>query len=674
MAIENINNKTDGLYDDILPQTQIKTIFRPCPNEFFLGATIANELLEVDPTVPVMANIGPFGRDALKGAGPTFDDANDIPVLGFHDRSAVLGESAHYPNFLRTVPAIYEDGYAVASLISKYFHWEKVSVFSSLTDYSSGSLLTFSHRARSLGIRILSSHVLRNGLDDFSDLIHSAKRSGSRIFVIFLDPSKAKRLIEQGIELKLFTSETQIIGGEEISTLSSWTSMNLSSSTLNSLLRGIIGVTFRKTASSGPLLDTFLENWRNHEPTNGFIDSNGTSVCNAAMDSYGSSYLYQFYPNSTSRNPVCAGVDYSSYSSTFSDLLQEAIYAYDSTVSVAVGLHHLVHGANNNQPTPTDLYSALLHDVSFEGLTGKVSFSTEMETDLFNIGGRATEILYDIVNYIESEQAFVPILQWHSEDGFTSCEGFREYRVDNPCHQFEFQTKGTPSDSPPPEVKEMPPSNQLVLRILSGVGLFSCAVVVLIISLFSSRRLVKMSQPALANVKKFGIFLGFVRVLLASFEVSSGVCTSILWLEHLSFQLIFATVTVRCWRVYLVAASMKRMKVTDRRCLILILGCVLLMALLLAIYTSIWGGDNVILATVTENQFEYIQERVCYHASPSFVFVLNALDLLVLCTGLAFCWLIRNVNSAVSNTPALVEGLMTLSLPPSFIVDSLSLC
>jgi hypothetical protein len=195
------------------------------------------------------------------------------------------------------------------------------------------------------------------------------------------------------------------------------------------------------------------------------------------MDSYGCAYLYQFYPNTTFTNPVCAGVDYSSTSSSgFSERLQEVIYAYDATVSAALGLHELVFVANNHQPTPSDLYPSLLHNVSFEGLTGRISFSAEMETDLFNIGGRATELWYDIVNYIDSEQAFVPVLQWHSENRFTPCGEMREYRADNPCHKFEFQTNGVPSDSPPTEVKEMTSWQNLVLIIISAIGFFSCVV------------------------------------------------------------------------------------------------------------------------------------------------------------------------------------------------------
>jgi len=56
------------------------------------------------------------------------------------------------------------------------------------------------------------------------------------------------------------------------------------------------------------------------------------------------------------------------------------------------------------------------------------------EVDSFNIGGRATDILYEIVNFVPPSiinpddpqsvswnDALPTILLWHSEEGFTPC-------------------------------------------------------------------------------------------------------------------------------------------------------------------------------------------------------------------------------------------------------------
>lgn len=665
MAIDQINNKTDGIYDNILPSTQLKTIFRPCENKFFLGATEAHSLLEVDPLHDVMANIGPFGNYTLQGAVPTFQEANKIPVLGFRDRSAVLGYSRFYPNFLRAVPGIYTDGYAIAMLVSQYFRWDKVTVFSCMTDSSRGSMTTFSHWATTLGIHILSTQTLENSRVDMTNAILSAKRTGARIIILFLDPGRAKMVIEQGLKLNLLTANTQIIGGEELVTASTWSSMNLSSSVLDTLLAGVIGVRYHRYSPSSSLKDKFLHHWVHHHPTDGDVDANGNPVCDTRMDSYNSSYLHQYYPfNNHSSTPVCAGTDYSAFSnhSNISDHLLEAMYAYDATLSVAMGLHHLVYFENKTTITPADLHDTLLYDVSFVGLTGLVSYSTEMVGDEFDVGGRSSEILYDIVNYVAStdsdgEIAFRPVLEWHSELGFTPCGEINYYQPDNPCHHFTFQTVdgSVPSDSPSKEIQEMSTSHRSVLRVLSAVGIISSIFVFIVIYSYYSRRLVKISQPLLANFKKSGIFIGFIRVLVSSFEVTPTLCNTQLWLEHLAFQLIFLTISVRCWRVYLVTASFKKIKITDYQCLKLIVtGLVGIVVLL--IVNTILDTARVNYVTVTKNQFEYIQQPVCVYPSDNMIIVMYSYDLLILSVGLFYCWLIRKVGTAVSNTPALVEG------------------
>jgi hypothetical protein len=652
MAIENINNKTDGIYDDVLPQTQLKTIFRSSENKFYLGATNAKSLLQV-PSTPVMANIGPFGDATLRGAVPTFHEANHIPVFGFRDRSAPLANKNYFPNFLRTIPGLFVDGRAIASLISKYFRWDKVTVFSSLSESSQGSSLSFSHYASQFKINILSSHVLPNNQVDLSEMILSAKKAGSRIFVLFLDPESAKAVIEQGTQLKLFTDNTQIIGGEELSTHSSWDSMNLPPETITALLKGVIGVRLHRYSPPSHLQDQFLEKWRTHRSTNGEMDGNGVLVCDDQMDSYNSSYLHQ-YSVDKNATPICAGLNYSSYSASvnLTNELLPVMYAYDAIVSVAMGLHHLIYSANNTQPTPFDLHHTLLYNVSFTGLTGEVSFATTMSEDMFNVGGRETGILYDIVNY--ASDSFVSVLQWHSEEGFPACDGIPYFKNSNPCHQFVFQSQHPPTDSPLPQIVQMPPSFQLILRILSVMGIIFSILVALVIYTYYSRRLVKISQPLLANFKKFGIFVGFVRVLVASFNLTQGTCISILWLEHIAFQMIFTTISVRCWRVYLVTGSLKRVKVTDRQCMMIILANIAFVALLLTamMFTE---EPELQVVTVIKNQQEYVQEHSCRTSSP-LIAVIATYDLLVLVTGLWFCWLIRKVGSTVSNTPALIEG------------------
>lgn len=164
-----------------------------------------------------------------------------------------------------------------------------------------------------------------------------------------------------------------------------------------------------------------------------------------------------------------------------------------------------------------------------------------------------------------------------------------------------------------------------------------------------------MNQPILSSIMLLGMLLGFIRVLLTSFDLNSNVCRTRLWFEHLSFQLIFATLVVRSWRVYLVTCTMKRVKVTENQCVMVVLLSVLITTLfLIALITT--DTHNSSYTTITKTQFEYTQQLSCDYDSRNILTGLYIYELLVLFVGLIFCWLIRNVKSTVSNTGILLEG------------------
>lgn len=67
MAFDQINNKTDGIFDDLLPDTYLKFIYKPANNKYLQGAVVADHLLKVDPINGIIANIGPLGNYSLQG-------------------------------------------------------------------------------------------------------------------------------------------------------------------------------------------------------------------------------------------------------------------------------------------------------------------------------------------------------------------------------------------------------------------------------------------------------------------------------------------------------------------------------------------------------------------------------------------------------------------------------
>jgi ABC-type branched-subunit amino acid transport system substrate-binding protein len=672
LAFEDLNNKTDGVHDDILPDTYLRPSVRSPNTGFYYGSRYARDLLRIDGGKGIIANIGPSNSIPLRGAAPTYQEAGNIPLIGYNERSSAVGNSIVYPNILRPVPPIYYDGYAIASLISQYFLWDKVTVFSDSTENGRASSRLFQDYAKLFGIDILSYHPLDRTLPDFTTDLQRAKSRGAKIFVLFLDVTIGSQLLQQGYEAKLFQFDDQIIGGEDMALGSSWQAAGVDLEMFAPLLKGFITVKYRPYAPPSQSKTRFLQKWINHRPTNGAVDSTGAVTCDNSTDFYGAAYLYQFYPSDDqSQRPICSGVNFTSYKDhpNLEHELDSLMYAYDATIAVARGLHHLVYDQQRiPDPSPSALLTYLQHKTSFTGLTGKLDFMNGM--DDFNLGGRKSGIVYDIINFrppslvnsthpsqVTWSEVFPTLLSWHSEDGFTPCEGVSRYVHGNPCFDFLFHTKKNtvPVDSPLPSLETMSPVSLTLLRVIAIVGLFCVCAVAVVTFAFRRRRLVRMSQPIMTYFILAGLLTAYVRIILTTVKTTQGSCIARIWLDHVGFQLIFATLLVRSWRVYAVTSSLKRTKVGEKKSSLIILGCLAVDCCLLLTVTV--QAVSVKEVTITDTQLENTTQLACSYENRIPLVILYTCDAFVLLSALRFCYLIRKVSATICNPAILIEGL-----------------
>jgi hypothetical protein len=663
LAFDDLNNKTDGVHDDILPGIELRPTVRSPDNGFYYGAYDAKDMLRSDNYTGIKVNIGPYGSEAMQGAAPTFKESGGIPLIGYSERSSILSHSLIYSNILRPVPPMYYDALAIANIISKYFRWDKVTVFSDNSDDGVASSVFFHHYASSFGINILSSYSLEEFVDDYSVEILQAKKIGARVFVLFMGASDGSRLLEQGYRLQLFKEGVQIIGGEPLSVESSWESAGVNPETVSTFLKGFIGVKYRPYAPPSEMKSRFIQRWINQKPTNGFIDDNGDTVCDNTTDYYGDSYLYQFHPNGDkTKSPLCAGINFTEYKThpNLDTELDELMYAYDATITAAVALHGMVYDKGITDPSPAELMDYLLHKTSFIGLTENVSFMSDIKD--FNMGGRGSSIFYEVVNFVSKDfdqstwsDAFPTVMSWHSENGFPLCNGISGYIKENPCVLFDFNTvKNTlPLDSPPPKIESMSFPQLTFLRIFSAIGIFFVLCLISVTYFYRTKRLIRMSQPIMTYFTLSGILIAYISMSLAA-HVTVEMCSVRLWLEHLGFQLIFTTLLIRSWRVYLVAGSLKRTKVSDVKSALLIgVSLVITSALLLAATIGSVGVNNVV---VMKNQFEYLLQPTCSYDRHVVITLLYVFDVFIFLTALRYCWMIRKVASTICKTVILVEG------------------
>lgn len=671
MAIDDINNKKDGFFDDLLPNTTLRPVIRVTDNQFYNGALYARQISNQDPSVGVKVCIGPHGESTMTAASPAFQQFGGVPVFSYDERTSTFGNSEFYPNLLRTIPSNYYDAYAIAWTIKHYFRWSKVSVFASSTDLGRGCALLFRYYADLYGISILSSHSLDISQYDYTDEIKRSINTGARIVILFLEVDVAIRLIGDAYNVK-FRNTVQFIGGERLSK-EYWQAAGVPAYAAVNVFNGFLAVKLNYFSPSTPLKQHFLQKWLTRKDTTGFTNKNGVFQCNQGKDYYNQTYLYQFYPNDdTSQTPICSGINFTSYKNlpNLENELNDVMYAYDSVIASAYAIHDLIYKAHIHDPTPDQIHQYLLYNLSFMGLTGQVSYSTVLESDNYNIGGRASGISYDIDNFylnasrasdlnVTWDEAFQTITHWHSEFGIPECNNISYYVDHNPCLKFYFQSDDglLISDSPPPEHRNMLNMYyRVILKILTCIGIGLTSICIILTFVYRSRRLMKMSQPVLSYFVLVGYILAFVGIYLITYRPTDEICAVLLWFEHVPFQLIFGAIMIKCWRVYNITASLKRKKISDATCALYLMIWISPVLFLLIAATA----DNSIrlkYVTIQKDQFRYILEAYCnYHHTQNLLSLLYVYDALTLFTGIVWCYLIRNVRSTICNTAVLIKS------------------
>jgi ABC-type branched-subunit amino acid transport system substrate-binding protein len=667
LAIDDINNKTNGVLDHLLPHSQLRPVIRYCDDEFYDAAVNAHTTMIVD-SKGIIAALGSTTLETMKGSSPVYEQFGEIPVVSYGERNSLFGNYDLYPNLLRVIPPDYYDGYVLASVISQFFRWKKVSVFYTSTDLGRGCFKLFNYYASMYGIDILTSHSLDASQEDYTAEVMKAKHAGARILVIFVEGDIAVRIIQQGGAVQ-FRNSIQVLAGERMSP-QYWAQYNMTVE--NTYVAGLIGAKLSYFAPSSALKQHFLHRWQQQHDTLRVI--NGTTECEPERDFYNQTDLYQYFPNDdTSAAPVCTGVEFSKSVSDPSVLLDldEVMSAYDAVLAIAYGLDDLISRSSIPDPSPAQLHSRLLN-TSFQGLTGLVSFSTALKLDGFNVGGRAGDFTYDIFNFAPKtslNDSFPIVATWSSRHGIPPCQNISYYVDGNPCYQFLFVNGGTTiiSDSPDPVKKSrLPFYYRIILKVPAVCGVFLTVLAMLITYTYQKRRLVKMSQPILSYVTMFGIIVGFVRVFLSTHRLTASRCVAQLWFDHLPIQIIFGAVLIRAWRVHNITASLQKKKITDLMCAGHLLKW-LAPALLFLVLATIDESIHVHYTTVVHNQYDWILQPSCdYSRTGTLLTLLYLYDALTIVVGLFWCWRIRAVRSTICNTPMLVQGM---SQPSSSFCD-----
>eukprot|EP00942_MAST-04A_sp_MAST-4A-sp1_P010943 g10943.t1 len=211
LAIDIINNKTDGFFDDLLPNTSI--VYEFCDT---------GKSVETTPKLAFEAVSNAFngrGADIVLGTGTSSTSVVLTSILNYHQIPMISPASKSellttYNNFMRTIPANDVIAKGIPEL-AKRIGWNAACVIHGSDAYSktgASSLVTATYDA---GLEILGIESFINGAKNMrlqTDLLVS---TGSKLFLYFGQsddiPSFARSLYYSLVERDLLSSGFSII-------------------------------------------------------------------------------------------------------------------------------------------------------------------------------------------------------------------------------------------------------------------------------------------------------------------------------------------------------------------------------------------------------------------------------------------------------------------------------
>lgn len=211
MAVRAINNKTDGLYDDILPNTTLKFAIRSSDGSYANAVRDSIDLTESFNRKGIVAVIGQASDDEAKASALALSEYG-ILSISYGATTPLLSDSNIYKYAMTVLPSKSYQGRVIADIITNHFNWKAVSLFSVTNPYYKIIADDFLAAAKSYGLTVYLSDYFEEGSNDFTEIIDTVKPLYTKIFVLFMSQTDAARLLSQGYDQGLFIEGTQIIG------------------------------------------------------------------------------------------------------------------------------------------------------------------------------------------------------------------------------------------------------------------------------------------------------------------------------------------------------------------------------------------------------------------------------------------------------------------------------
>jgi hypothetical protein len=668
MAINEINDKTDGVYDTILPSTTLSFAVRGGPTY----ATAMGGFLDLE------QSFSGDGVVSVVNALPTADallvnqvsKQQKVAQVVSVANSANLYVYANYPYVTRTVAIQSFESVVLSNLLCTYFKAHKVVTIAATQDEDSIAQQQFKQLA-ACTFDYLAELTVTRDQTKFSTEISTAMATGARYFILFMPPKQLAPFLEQGHEAGLFHENTVVLA-------SSRGSDNIVGSfspgaDLSVVMRGFFSLAYWPDYWMNRTSETkgFAERWR-AQPSTAGRTVNGKLACDETVDDDGSFYLYRSQKSSvTNASIVCTGLNFASYSESGLDIQPLTGMTYDGVMLMALALDVAINH-DLDYTDPTVLFNLQISNVSYSGASGPIKLMPGAAATSWNSrGGRKGGNYYNMTNFNleEYKAGRNPMVSIGSFSG--DAKTFSYCTVDGySCFAAEFSSAVAgdysipPSDTPPPIIQLMSEgmaAAQYTLGAITGL-----LVLFFLVFLITHRRmkLIKSSQPALLYSILCGGLIAAVRVIVGGTVKNDGLCMTEFWTGHLAFVLIIASLYVKSYRVHRIVntKTLRRVKFSAADAFKMVL-VIVVFTIVFLIISSVFGQPHLHhQSSVVANQ-ETIQAYCAMHQA-QYQTALFAMEFVLLGTAFWTCWETRNVPDIVNESKVISTGtILWLNIP-----------
>ena len=653
LAIKEINNKTDGIADELLPNVQIlRVVLGAPPQNTYYNLMSAVYVDSYDPLVV----IGPDSNEATESLS-LWNLQFEIPQIDFAATSVDFNDATIYRYYSRLCSYDSLEAFHIAYMIRNYFDWQRVIVFSSTDDYGMNLLSAFQYGADVMGLELLATYSTKAGITDFSRKLSQASALGCYIFVLLMSSRDTSFLLEQGYKYGTFKEGTQVIGTSQAGTPAVWQAMSASAD-IPSILKGFMVLT-----PAAPL-DTeagqaFVKRWRAQPPTvSTTVD--GREVCNDETDDFGF-YLYRFNKNLSAfgSDNLCLGLDFSAFSADGIDIDTYVPFAYDAVYAAAFAYHNILYNLppTDNWKSPS-IFMSSFRNISFSGVTGNISFN-HVPTGFPYAGEglvRDRGMQYYIMNFNNdlfqgrhNSSGFTKALQLEVDTGkIYSCSS---------CKPISYNTadNSIPLDRPPITDLTLPKSYLILLYIMFIISILILIIFHGMIIIYWKNKVIKISHPSMLLIMIVGGYVGCLYVILGIFPPSDILCTLQIWSIHISVTTVLSALIAKTWMVSKVFNSgLKKVKVSVQRAWLDVMLILLLVVIILVLDTVLTPPRAITYESssiLNPTRYQY-----CDQNDITITNILFICEIALMAYGLKLCWDIRKVPDALNESKYIIAG------------------